>query len=97
MSKYNFEFISFHPVNIYSTGQVYFGPATIKDFGLDKIGLRWIEDKEKHVLALMEDKNGRRLNGLKINCPIKVARRYVGNYSLVKEDGVFVLKANAEN
>lgn len=94
MGKYNFKKVDKRLVRIHSTGQVYFNSNLVEELKLDQKKLRWVEDEEKHILALMEDESGKQLylgTGYRMGCGIRLASRYEGNYNLVVDDGVYVL------
>lgn len=83
---FNFQFIGKTiPVTIYSTGQVRFSKQAVEEFQLENSRLRWGVDAEHHLLAFKKDDKGKKLRGGKsftINCPIKIARNFVGKFTI---------------
>ena len=92
MSKYNFEFAQ-ATVKVYLTGGVYICKQLIERYGLDEPKWSWAEDREKHVLALFKDRNGKRKTSPtnRMALPFKIASRYIGTYTLREEEGALIL------
>lgn len=98
MNKFIFESKTTEPkaadVSIYKNGMVRFSRQAIETHGIFDTDILWGENEEKTVLAIQKVSSGRALRGKRkdtTSCPIALAQRYMGKYTLKPDEGVLVL------
>lgn len=81
-------------VSIYQNGMVRFSRQAIETHGISDTDILWGENEDKTVLAVQKVSSGRALRGKRkdtTSCPITIAQRYTGKYTLKPDEGVLVL------
>ncbi len=103
--KFVFEQIETKPkeppeVTIYKNGLVRFSQSAIEKYGLRDSQIVWGESESQDTLAMQKKIGGRVVRGEKkdqTSCPLTIAQRHVGKYTIQEEGEIFVLKAIVEN
>lgn len=99
MDKFIFELVKMPErktvdVAIYKNGMVRFSRQAIETHGISDTDILWGENEDKTVLAIQKVSSGRVLRGKNkdtTSCPIAIAQRYTGKYTLKPDEGVLVL------
>ncbi len=83
-------------VTIYKNGLVRFSKSAMEKYGLRDAQIVWGENESQDTLAIQKQVGGRPMRGEnkdQTSCPLTIAQRYVGKYTIQDEGEIFVLKA----
>lgn len=103
--KFVFEQIEQKPkeppeVTIYKNGLVRFSKSAMEKYGLRDAQIVWGENETQDTLAMQKKIGGRAMRGEnkdQTSCPLLIAQRHVGKYTIQEEGEIFVLKAIVGN
>lgn len=87
-------------VTIYKNGLVRFSKNAIEKYGLRDAQIVWGENESQDTLAMQKKCGGRSMRGEnkdQTSCPLTIAQRYVGKYTIQEVGGNFILKAIVGN
>lgn len=87
-------------VTIYDNGLVRFSKSAIEKYGLRDAQIVWGENESQETLAMQKKNGGRSIRGKnkdQTSCPLLIAKRHVGKYTIQEEGEIFVLKAIVGN
>lgn len=87
-------------VTIYKNGLVRFSKSAMDKYGLRDAQIVWGENETKDTLAMQKAIGGRAMRGEnkdQTSCPLTIAQRHAGKYTILEEGEIFVLKAIVGN
>lgn len=87
-------------VTVYKNGLVRFSKNAIEKYGLRDAQIVWGENETQDTLAMQKKIGGRVMRGEnkdQTSCPLTIAQRHVGKYTIQEEGEILVLKAIVGN